>query len=596
MPKLRFKLTQRVPIILVTGFLDSGKTSFIARLVKTLRDNAPKAKLALLTCEKGEAELDIATLAELVAFNEISRPEKLTRTFLTEMLRETSPDMLIVEYNGVWPLAQIKAAIPPCMAYLQYCLNVQSVAAADRQITGMGSLSAQVLSESEGVLLNFYSPSATQETGLTGQAVDAAESAQQKIAEVLCRRLQAYNSRLQFFCWRKKAESNPADFAVSSAAGAVDELKFAVPENLPPLPSGLLRKITDAGIGGGLQFLLVLLAVWAAVLLRAWFALPGLENWQAAGVAISKYFLALMFQIVPFMLMAALISSVLQVTVSDLTVQKWLKRPWYISVPLTLGLGSVLPICDCGLVPIITRLLRKGVSRPIAFLFFVASTVTNPLVILSTFYAFPGQPLVYVWRLGLGLMTAVLLSGAVCLQEWSWRKKGELREKESVVADLVCTSGYIGELSGNSGINKAVAVFRHTIQEFMTLMPYVVAGALLSAIVHELFTASSAQFLSRNTHLAVLLTVPLAVFLAVCANSNAFLAKNFTSFLPAPAVLIYMAFSPLLDIKNLLLWKNGLGKKAVGEYVVTLLIIMLLLFGVLYVLPRGVLPRLGGFL
>src|ERR1700722_17359004 len=72
-------------------------------------------------------------------------------------------------------------------------------------------------------------------------------------------------------------------------------------------------------------------------------------------------------------------------------------------------LGLCFPVCECGIVPIIRRLIRKGLPVSCGVTFMLASPIVNPIVAFSTFAAFRGQGpwLNMSVRLALGYLVAV---------------------------------------------------------------------------------------------------------------------------------------------------------------------------------------------
>jgi len=51
----------------------------------------------------------------------------------------------------------------------------------------------------------------------------------------------------------------------------------------------------------------------------------------------------------------------------------------------------LIPTCECGVVSIVRRLLRKGVPAQVAITYMLAAPVINPLVLASTYLAFRGD-------------------------------------------------------------------------------------------------------------------------------------------------------------------------------------------------------------
>ena len=92
----------RVPIYLITGFLESGKTSF---LNLTLQQDYfyIDGKTLLILCEEGEEEYDMEALKVAnTAVEIIEKEEDLTPERLMAMEIIHQPERVIVEYNGMW--------------------------------------------------------------------------------------------------------------------------------------------------------------------------------------------------------------------------------------------------------------------------------------------------------------------------------------------------------------------------------------------------------------------------------------------------------------------------------------------------------------
>ena len=91
-----------VPVYLFTGFLDSGKTSF---LQDTLRDPGfhNNERTLLLICEDGEVEVDEAVMAAYhcdVVY--VEKEEELCFDYLNALDRQYHPERVMIEFNGMW--------------------------------------------------------------------------------------------------------------------------------------------------------------------------------------------------------------------------------------------------------------------------------------------------------------------------------------------------------------------------------------------------------------------------------------------------------------------------------------------------------------
>lgn len=101
-----------MPVYLFTGFLESGKTKFIQ---ETLEDKrfCNKEKTLLLVCEEGEEEYAPEQFAtDTVVIRVLEGQEQLTTENLTKWAQETKADRVVIEYNGMWLLDVLYAAMP----------------------------------------------------------------------------------------------------------------------------------------------------------------------------------------------------------------------------------------------------------------------------------------------------------------------------------------------------------------------------------------------------------------------------------------------------------------------------------------------------
>lgn len=98
----------RVPIYLISGFLESGKTSF---LNFTLQQDyfCIEGKTLLILCEEGEEEYDMDalkltnTVVEIIGKEEDLTPERLMAMDIIHQ-----PERVIIEYNGMWLVSKFE--------------------------------------------------------------------------------------------------------------------------------------------------------------------------------------------------------------------------------------------------------------------------------------------------------------------------------------------------------------------------------------------------------------------------------------------------------------------------------------------------------
>ena len=91
-----------VPVYVITGFLESGKTTFI-REVLASPDFADGERTLLLLCEEGEEEYDEADLRRHNIFIErVENEADLTAAFMESLQKKHKPERVFIEFNGTW--------------------------------------------------------------------------------------------------------------------------------------------------------------------------------------------------------------------------------------------------------------------------------------------------------------------------------------------------------------------------------------------------------------------------------------------------------------------------------------------------------------
>ena len=105
-------MANKIPVYLFTGFLEGGKTHIIQESMEDQRFNSGEKTLMIL-CEEGIEELELDRFWGKNCYLElIDDPEMLTRDYLTLLYKKHKIDRVIIEYNGMWLLSQLYAALP----------------------------------------------------------------------------------------------------------------------------------------------------------------------------------------------------------------------------------------------------------------------------------------------------------------------------------------------------------------------------------------------------------------------------------------------------------------------------------------------------
>ena len=140
-------------VYLFTGFLESGKTSFITETMRDPNFNDGKRKYLIISCEEGEVEYDPTDFSDNVSFASFDDEQKLTPDRLSAMQKRAKADIVVVEYNGMWMLDRFYNAMPEdWMVYQEICV-VDSTTAISYN-ANMRSLTVDKLTSCEMVVFN----------------------------------------------------------------------------------------------------------------------------------------------------------------------------------------------------------------------------------------------------------------------------------------------------------------------------------------------------------------------------------------------------------------------------------------------------------
>lgn len=97
-----------IPIYLITGFLESGKTTFINFTVAQEYFQIDEPTL-LITTEEGEVEYDEKELLKYNTVLEVvENQEQFTPDYLKKLKRRYSPERVILEYNPLWSVKSLE--------------------------------------------------------------------------------------------------------------------------------------------------------------------------------------------------------------------------------------------------------------------------------------------------------------------------------------------------------------------------------------------------------------------------------------------------------------------------------------------------------
>lgn len=140
-----------IPVYLVAGFLDGGKTDFINGI---LEDGfAQKEKTLLLCCEEGELEYDPRFLNNVTVVT-VEDEEDLKCSYLKELEKQHRPKQVLIEYNGMWKLERLYQEVLPANWVLYQIMTFVKADTFELYAKNMGQLMMEKITSADLLVFN----------------------------------------------------------------------------------------------------------------------------------------------------------------------------------------------------------------------------------------------------------------------------------------------------------------------------------------------------------------------------------------------------------------------------------------------------------
>lgn len=288
-------------------------------------------------------------------------------------------------------------------------------------------------------------------------------------------------------------------------------------------------------------------------------------------------FLGIFIEAAPFLLLGTLASGLVEVFVNQDQVARYIPRDPIRGALMGAVLGFMFPVCECGVVPLTRRLLRKGLPFSVGITFLLAAPVFNPIVIASTIAAFGIGPMLWL-RLGLTLVVAMGTGLVFSLQRHPERllQAPALAPIMGGSGDLPAPQTLANPVAWNDGLRRAALI---AVDEFFEMGRYLIFGSLLAALMQTLVPQSFLLGLSTGPVVSVITLIVLAIVLSICSTVDAFIALAFAGTFTTGSLVAFLVFGPMVDIKSTLMFL-GVFKRRTVAYLILLPLLMILVVAV----------------
>ena len=144
-----------IPVYLVAGFLDGGKTNFINGI---LEDGfARKDRTLLICCEEGEEEYNPRALDNVTVVT-VEDEEDLKCSQLKAREKQYKPKQVLIEYNGMWQMERLYREVLPANWVLYQIMTFVQASTFELYAKNMGQLMMEKIINADLLVFNRCTP------------------------------------------------------------------------------------------------------------------------------------------------------------------------------------------------------------------------------------------------------------------------------------------------------------------------------------------------------------------------------------------------------------------------------------------------------
>ncbi|MFB4162320.1 permease [Alteribacillus sp. JSM 102045] len=254
---------------------------------------------------------------------------------------------------------------------------------------------------------------------------------------------------------------------------------------------------------------------------------------------LNTIFLSILIEAIPFVLIGVFIAGFIQMFVTEKHIQRLIPKNKFMAVTMSCVVGGFFPACECGIVPIVRRLVAKGVPIYAAVGFLLTGPLINPIVILSTYMAFGNDIKMASLRMGAGFAAALLIALSISF----FFQSNQLKQAQEAAS---------GKQAAHKQkfIRRLEEMVKHSIDEFFDMGKYLIIGAFVAAFLQTYVAATSLFLFGDGLIASTFIMMGLAYLLSLCSEADAFIGASFRNLVPDTSILAFLVYGPMIDLKN----------------------------------------------
>lgn len=261
------------------------------------------------------------------------------------------------------------------------------------------------------------------------------------------------------------------------------------------------------------------------------------KTWLNAGTI----FLSIVLEALPFIFLGVFASAFIQTFVSESTVQKWIPRNSLVAIIPVALLSALFPVCECAIIPVVRRLIKKGMPLHLGIILVIGAPILNPIVFASTYYAFQSTPGIAYARMILAFILAIIIGFIVFL---CYRNTNQLKWTTTEFMD-----SHVNMVNSKESSKMKIFLFNAT-DEFFDMGKYLIFGTILASLFQTFFNRDTLVNLASSDIVSPLVMMGLGFIMSLCSEADAFVASSFAHTFPTGSLLAFLLFGPMLDLKS----------------------------------------------
>jgi uncharacterized membrane protein YraQ (UPF0718 family) len=263
--------------------------------------------------------------------------------------------------------------------------------------------------------------------------------------------------------------------------------------------------------------------------------------------------ISVVIESLPFVFLGIILSIAVQLWIPESLFLRLLPRN-AVARRVTISLlGVLLPVCECGNVPLARGLILRGLTVGESMTFLLAAPILNPVTILTTFQAFGWSD---------GILVSRILGGFFIANLVGWIYSRHASPMRLLTPKFQASCAHAHDEVHATRARRSVDMFG---KETAAMLPALFVGSAVAGFIQVAVSRDLLVTLGQNPVLSVFALMALAFVIAICSNVDAFFILAFGSTFMSGAIVAFLVFGPMIDIKMLALMRTTFTARTLAQ-------------------------------